>query len=225
MKTRRFSLKWFGWLILGATSTATAENLSGAFNAKGDLAQEHLLTNTLRGKIEGIHYKIRLLYRDSPTTVLAIHAGKTEIGTGELARSIADEKNHNLYIFESLIDGLHITSTRFDEPRAIELVSKSESCLSIHGFKEKIRKSICIGGQNEKLRSQIKQALSEKGLEIEIVSTCPEHLRGKHPKNIVNRCKKAGVQIELSNPLRKRILDDPIFRKKIAQTLADELSR
>ena len=82
------------------------------------------------GEAEGIHYRIRVIDRASPIAVVAPHGGRIEAGTSQTAALIAADI-FSLYCFEGLVAGrrLHITSARFDEPRALALV---ESCRHRH---------------------------------------------------------------------------------------------
>jgi phage replication-related protein YjqB (UPF0714/DUF867 family) len=67
---------------------------------------------------EGMDYRVRLEKRDSPFAVLAIHAGKIEVGTGELAQTVAND-GYSLYLFEAIKPDektswrLHVSSANF----------------------------------------------------------------------------------------------------------------
>ncbi|RYG96563.1 MAG: replication protein, partial [Alphaproteobacteria bacterium] len=76
---------------------------------------------------EGVDYRIIEMVRPSPVAVLAPHGGCIEPTTSLIAAAIAGD-DYSLYCFEGLRRGrphgdLHLTSDRFDEPRARRLVS------------------------------------------------------------------------------------------------------
>ncbi|MFO1434843.1 MAG: poly-gamma-glutamate hydrolase family protein [Gammaproteobacteria bacterium] len=87
---------------------------------------------------EDIDY--RIVVREVPGAshaVITPHGGGIERGTTQIARAIAGD-THHLYLFEGLkprgnLNALHITSRRFDEPRCLELVARSETVISVHG--------------------------------------------------------------------------------------------
>lgn len=138
---------------------------------------------------EGVDYRVRAINRSSPVVVLAIHGGKIEVGTTELAEQIAGS-DLSFYTFEGLRPEapndvglrprrngvLHLTSHHFDEPRAVNLVTQrstspeapgghlgpSEYCVSVHGFFEDADKQIaCVGGGNAELRDRIAQEIRQ----------------------------------------------------------------
>jgi phage replication-related protein YjqB (UPF0714/DUF867 family) len=70
-------------------------------------------------------YRIRWHIGSSGIAILNIHGGEIEPGTTRLAGAIADQE-HSFYSFEGIKTAgnlaLHITSTRFDEPIALDIV-------------------------------------------------------------------------------------------------------
>jgi phage replication-related protein YjqB (UPF0714/DUF867 family) len=176
---------------------------------------------------EGTDYRIELVDRSSPTTVLAIHGGRIEPGTTELATRIAELRSWNLYSFLGLLPGqsgrLHITSHLFDEPRAVTLAERSEECVSVHGFAQVPGRPVaCIGGLNERVRDAVAARLRAPELGITVEVPCRRY-EGRDPMNIVNRCRAQGVQLELNVPLRERVLADPEFAGRLAQEIANAL--
>jgi len=170
----------------------------------------------------GVDYRISVRRKPSARcAALAIHGGAIEPGTSEVASAIAGEE-HSLYLFEGLRDAdafdLHITSTRFDEPRALDFVKAVDLCVSIHGFKDTLRDVACVGGGNAELARATASALKSAGLGIEVEHPCTG-LAGTHPKNIVNRCNKRGVQLELSRKLRDGLLSSPERMKVFTSTV------
>lgn len=173
-------------------------------------------------KTEGVDFVIEALSRQNPITIFAIHGGKIELGTSELAKEIAGD-DFNLYLFEGILPEnnfaeLHLTSNNFDEPRALALAASSLDCLSIHGFADKLQERICLGGLNFSLIEKVAEALRSLGNAPEINYFC-KNLEGKGETNIVNRCQSKGVQLEFSTKLRTRILTDKKHLEDISKVL------
>src|ERR1700757_1463442 len=98
-------------------------------------------------KQEGVDFDVEAVDRGSHIGVIAVHGG-IEIHTQEIARAIAED-DLNLYVFESLKKkgkwSLHVTSTHFDDPRAVEIMNNSQIAISIHGYVATEAERICIG--------------------------------------------------------------------------------
>lgn len=164
-------------------------------------------------EIEDVHYRIHVAVRSSPVVIMAPHGGWIEPGTSEAATAIARE-THSLYCFESLTmrakgDGLHITSTRFDEPCALRLVAGSEVAIGVHGRKDGADDaSIWVGGLHEPLRDAISLALLDAGFRAKAVGE-GHPLAGRDPRNICNKGRRgAGAQIEIPRALRIKFARD-----------------
>ena len=135
----------------------------------------------------------------------------------------------NLYLFEGVDPArgnfrMHITSSHFDEPLAIQLVSdpaKTRQCVSIHGFKSEI-KQICLGGLNRALKAEFVAQAKSADLKYEVVECSA--LRGNEPANIVNRCAGSGIQLELSSALRRDLLGDSGEMNRLAETIRHSLT-
>jgi len=162
-------------------------------------------------EIEEVHYRIHVAQRPSPFAILAPHGGWIEPGSSHVATAIAGA-DHSLYRFDSLArrtreTTMHITSTRFDEPRALALIAASEVVLTIHGRKNgDDNAAIWVGGLHEDLRDAICAALTESGFAAKAVGD-GHPLSGRDPANICNRGRRgAGVQIELPKALRLELL-------------------
>ncbi len=156
---------------------------------------------------EGEDYQIRCQKRDSGIAIIAIHGGKIEPGTTEIAEAVADSQ-HSFYTFEGIKTKdnsfLHITSIHFDEPLAIELVKESSKVLAIHGCKgdEEI---VYIGGLDHELKQKIRRSLLslEETNKLQIKEHSDPNLQGTNPQNICNRGKtRKGVQLEITRKLR-----------------------
>jgi phage replication-related protein YjqB (UPF0714/DUF867 family) len=106
---------------------------------------------------EGVHYCRIARNRGGTILILAPHGGGIERGTSELARSIAGDRL-SLYLFEGLMptarqsQALHITSTKFDEPGCLGLISRFQKALTIHGC-EGTEPMIYVGGKDDDLKN------------------------------------------------------------------------
>jgi phage replication-related protein YjqB (UPF0714/DUF867 family) len=175
----------------------TKQALSDDFCGYGDLARHY---------VEGIDYAVQVMSRErSRVAVLAPHGGRIEGRTSEIARLIAGDE-HQLYLFEGLrttgdnFDCLHLASHRFDEPRALDLISGCDTVVAVHGYAAP-GPDVLMGGLNEPLKRDIARALAEAGFTY---LTDGHRFPGSHPLNICNRGRSGeGVQLELSEGLRK----------------------
>src|SRR5580700_6134563 len=152
---------------------------------------------------EGVDYAVHVLPRErSGIAVLAPHGGRIEGRTSEVARLIAGD-DHRLYLFEGLrttgdnFDCLHLASHYFDEPRALELLSGCDTVVAVHGYAAS-GPDVLLGGLNERLRRDIAQALAEAGFSCQMDG---HRFPGSHPRNICNRGRSGGAQLELSEEL------------------------
>ena len=184
----------------------------------------------------GSDYEVRGRGGWSGIAVLSIHGGRIEPGTSEIADAIAGA-DHSFYSFRGIKQSgnrdLHITSTAFDEPSALEIVCRSETIISIHGSRGQ-EEVVHVGGLDSELRRCIEAKLRLAGFQAPLgsCSSYPEsgdgypvsgttataekpenpfrmemRLRGLDKRNICNRCRRAGgVQLEISKGLRARLL-------------------
>ena len=163
---------------------------------------------------EGVDYAIRSRNGNSPIAVIAIHGGRIEPSTLEIADAIAGN-DHLFYGFEGKkIHNnacLHIKSTRFDEPLCIEIVSKAAVTISIHGCVGE-GEQVYLGGLNETLRSLIAETLAENDFTVN--SNMKKGMLGVHQQNICNRF-SPGVQFEITRNLRDRLISS--FKLKSGQ--------
>lgn len=158
---------------------------------------------------EGIDFRIEKHVRNGNAVVLAIHGGRIEPGTTEIARAIAGTE-FSFYSFIGEKPGsnrpLHIPSTRFDEPECVGLVEDHPVVISIHGQHDRSQSFVMLGGLDKKLRRRIGQAIRSNGFSV----VSPDRgLRGEDPRNICNRgLSGKGVQIEISRKLRDTLMAD-----------------
>lgn len=154
-------------------------------------------------EVFGRDYKILTSNEGSSVLVIAPHGGKIEPGTTELARAVAGDEwgfysFYGIKVLNAHRD-LHITSTNFDEPRALVMVTASTRTVAIHGCKEYTGK-IYLGGLDAELKEYLRLALVAGGFDVS------EHPRfpGTSSANICNRNRLGrGVQLEVAAGLRR----------------------
>lgn len=153
---------------------------------------------------EDVDFCVCAVPRETASTViLAPHGGGIEPGTSEIAKQIAG-KDLSYATFEGLKptgnSRLHITSTRFDEPRSLALVMEADNVLTIHGEASE-KPIVYLGGRDTASGAHLRTALEEAKYIVKVHKD-PE-LQGLALTNICNRGRKrAGVQLELSHGLR-----------------------
>lgn len=170
---------------------------AGDFRCFDDLARHF---------IEGVDYGVHLRRAGrSPVAVLAPHGGRIEGATSDIARLIAGDE-HQLYLFEGLrpagdnFDCLHLASNRFDEPRALALISGCDTVIAVHGYASD-GPDVLLGGLDVDLKRHVAAALREAGISC---LTEGHRFPGRDSRNICNRGRTgAGVQLELSRGLRR----------------------
>lgn len=157
----------------------------------------------------GTDYRIRWRMGSSGITVLSIHGGEIEPGTTRIADAIAGPE-HGFYSFEGIKRRgnlvLHITSTHFDEPKAMEIVCQSDIIVSIHGS-ALMEPLVHLGGLDVELKDGIRDRLCAAGFHVIACSGPP--FGGKNHANICNLCGRGmGVQMEISRGLRSLMFRD-----------------
>jgi phage replication-related protein YjqB (UPF0714/DUF867 family) len=154
-----------------------------------------------RNEKGGRDFRIHCRDRGSATVIVAPHGGGIEPGTSEIADAIAgDDLSFCAFVGMKSRGNrdLHITSTRFDEPRCVAIVSASEKAVSIHGA-ERLGSVVFLGGRDRDSVNHLRAALEERGFCARI----DPRLLGQGKKNICNRGRSGvGLQLELSKALR-----------------------
>ena len=181
-------------------------------------------------EIEGQHYQIHVIDRGSSILILAPHGGHIEPGTLQIGKALADDY-YSFYGFESLekrgrATSLHITSSRFDEPRALDLLSRADLAISVHGRKDKDdAQTLWVGGLHECLRDRLVFLLNVACIPAKAVGA-GHSLSGRDPKNICNQGRLgAGVQFELPARLRQRLLLERQLLAQFKETLRHALQQ
>lgn len=155
---------------------------------------------------EGRDYRRVWEARRSPILVLAPHGGGIERGTSEIARAVAGE-NCSWYCFEGLkVTGnqdLHVTSTRFDEPQALALLSTARLVLTIHGLRGSFSR-VYAGGLDFDRQQCLLEHLESAGFNA-LADRDPQHAASQ----LLNLCNRGisgrGVQFEISAGLRRQM--------------------
>jgi phage replication-related protein YjqB (UPF0714/DUF867 family) len=158
---------------------------------------------------------------DNPETqkvITAIHGGGIEGGTSEVALAVAGYHPatfatatdalglHDFWTFEGLLSSgnthLHVTSTKYDEPIALELVQNARRCISVHGCSDDdANGKLQIGGLDAELKEILLEELTQAAIPAEM-STNPA-LNGSDPANICNKTQiTRGLHLEMGTTYR-----------------------
>jgi len=167
-----------------------------------------------RKEVAGVDYRIVARRATSSFAIVAPHGGGIEPGTSEIANAVAESDlsagtNFSFYTFEGIKSegnkDLHITSTNFDEPICISLIKTAEIIITIHGeHSDEDGEGVFVGGLNKRLGQRIGAALKAAGITVGTHKN--PKLQGLEANNLCNRGqKKAGVQLELSQNVRKQM--------------------
>jgi phage replication-related protein YjqB (UPF0714/DUF867 family) len=136
--------------------------------------------------------------------IIAIHGGKIERGTSEIAKNIAG--NDIEYFNHSGETGSHITSNEFQSPLLDKLLSECSIVISIHGQHDREKSFVIVGGLYNELIFKIKEKLKKNNFQIKDNNNT---LRGILPDNVCNKgISQKGVQLEISYKLRMDLLND-----------------
>ena len=154
-------------------------------------------------------YRIHLYeIKDYPSiSILAPHGGKIEPHTSSIATEIARDK-FSLYLLEGTkkeqnYQSLHITSINFVEPKCLDLLSRTDLALTVHG-KSGDRNEILVGGLHQTVSTLICKSLVSVGFNAKVITT--GYLSGTSKENIYNKTRSGkGVQIEIMRGLGDKI--------------------
>ena len=165
----------------------------------------------------GTDYRIRIRDLSPSAIVIAPHGGWIEPGTSEIADAIAGSE-FSFYAFEALKRGshsrFHITSHRFDEPSALDLVARSSTAVAIHGRADSDCDQVWLGGRDADLKEAICDMLRVEGFQAGPNSKLP----GVHKSNICNRTRAGrGVQLEIPRSLRRSLLAESELRASFCE--------
>jgi phage replication-related protein YjqB (UPF0714/DUF867 family) len=158
--------------------------------------------------IEGYDFRIRTVTRLCQNAVIAPHGGGIEPGTSELAEAVAGTA-FSFYAFEGIRANnnrdLHITSTRFREPRCEALLAAAPVVITLHG-EDSDDEAVFIGGLAHELLKAVGESLKAAGFGVERHAN--PALQGASRENLCNRgTRREGVQLELSSGLRSTFFE------------------
>lgn len=160
---------------------------------------------------QGTDYRIRVLDRKHPITIMSPHGGFIDIGTSAIAAAIAG-RDMNLYDFQGLqaINGidLHVTSTRFRDDKLMTLIDRCDLGVGVHNMGLMETDAIWLGGLNQSLKESARKHLLAEGFAVE--TSIPRY-RGEHSKNICNLPKRHGIQLELPTNLVEKMFVTPVL--------------
>lgn len=180
---------------------------------------------------EGSDFKIEALSRGSKILIMAPHGGKIEPGTSRIAQEIAGG-DYSLYLFEGFLlednRRLHITSAKFDEPKALKMLADATYVVTVHGRRNNDDpECIWIGGLCVEGCEAVARNLRELGFSASINST--GELAGRAKENICNRGKlDRGIQLEIPRSVRDCLMGSDekrrIFAEAVRKALPDDNS-
>ena len=158
----------------------------------------------------GIDYAVLVRREDPAFAIVAPHGGGIEPGTSEIADAIAVQR-WSFYSFEGLKQSgnrvLHITSTCFDEPMCLVLLSGTSRVVTLHGEEsDDDIQGVFVGGLDLELGTRMGALLKAQGFDVR---RHPDpNLQGLNLKNICNRGTAGkGVQLELSRSVRETLFE------------------
>lgn len=155
-------------------------------------------------EVYGTDYHLEVRRTPSRVSHIAVHGGGIEVGSSELANAVASLTGQQYYAMVATKSAnnsdLHITSTHFDEPQALDVQASSTRTVSYHGLSGTSPETHMGGGDSDLLQ-RIGNALEAEGFTV--VWGTSEDVNGDDPANITNRNRSgAGVQLEMTRALR-----------------------
>ncbi|MGC3791982.1 poly-gamma-glutamate hydrolase family protein [Priestia aryabhattai] len=152
----------------------------------------------------GIDWDIYTVDNDNDVLITSPHGGGIEVGTSELNTLIQEIGGYDSFIFEALRpsnnSALHVTSTNYDEPTLVGMVTDAKQNVALHGA-DGDTAVIYVGGLDICLRNTIWEELVKRGINAQIA---PSNIIGEEVKNVSNRTNGAGCcQLEMTTQQRK----------------------
>lgn len=168
---------------------------------------------------------------------LAFHGGNLEVGTDVIATRAAELSGASLYaVRQPPTLRWHVPSNEVlpaDSPALAAFLDHVDVAVALHGYgRDGMWTTLLLGGRNRRLALHLADHLATGLADYDVVASLeaiPRELRGIHEDNPVNRCRDAGVQVELPPRVRSRTPfwadlpdDEPIPHiELIAGALAD----
>ncbi|KAA6448759.1 poly-gamma-glutamate hydrolase family protein [Bacillus swezeyi] len=145
----------------------------------------------------------------SDCLIFSPHGGRIEGGVSELVRAFNDD--YSTYLFEGKKDennsDLHITSTNFDEPLALQKIKEHHYTIAFHGYSGD-RPHTLVGGTDRQLAKAIVRSLKKSDFSAELVKV-NGRFAGTAEENINNESQTGmSVQLEISTAQRKDFFED-----------------
>ena len=148
--------------------------------------------------------------------VLVPHGGRLDIGAEQIGNYVEQNTPASMYVMSSRQGNVkkhRVASTKISHTHSKplnEVINHSKYNVSIHGHsKPGQEKTVYVGGENSYLKKRIAARLKQylpNGYAIEHdVAKMPRNIRGTGSRNIVNRSKEGGVQVELPMELRQGV--------------------
>ncbi|GAA4207565.1 poly-gamma-glutamate hydrolase family protein [Streptosporangium oxazolinicum] len=201
-------------MVLPATAHGAARTAPGAAVAGVSRIPFGVASDTYDGyaqlaahESEGSDYRrVQRFPARARVAHIAIHGGGIEAPTTQLASHSASSRGFAYYSFEGIKKSgngdLHITSGRFDEPRALKLVARVDYTVSWHGASG-ARPTTYVGGRDVALIRRVTAELRAAGFTV--AKFVPAEIAGRSPSNIANKNRRGkGVQLEISSGQRER---------------------
>lgn len=190
------------------------------------MADKYKTLEELRqSECNGTDYRLRYAERSSSIAIVAPHGGEIEPATSEIAIAIAGD-DHSFYCFEGIKPGdnadLHITSTRFDEPACLDLLSRTAGVVTVHGL-ARLGQKTHVGGRHDALRDEICNALKATGF-VATIAEDGGHAGTSHD-NICNKgTLGAGAQLEIERELRDKLRESEDDMDKFAHAVRSAIA-
>lgn len=143
--------------------------------------------------------------------IMAYHGGNLERTTDAVAAAVAARTGASLYtVVQAPPHRSHLASTAFDPAQSASLarfLAHVDVVITIHGYgRRRLRNHLLLGGRNRDLARHVaghlRRGLPPRYHVLDDLHAIPRELRGQHPRNPVNRPRRAGVQIELPPSIR-----------------------
>lgn len=191
------------WISILLMLSLVTIGLNSALAADQYRNFEELQTNE-----DPVNYNIFTKELETSVLIFAPHGGGIEGGTSEIARELSNF--YSTYLFEGLKasgnTSLHITSTNYDEPQALELLSRHDFTLSLHGYASD-EKHILVGGTDRENAEKLTEALNAAGFSAELLPAGAP-LSGADPANVANKNRTGlSIQLEISTGQRRAMFD------------------
>jgi phage replication-related protein YjqB (UPF0714/DUF867 family) len=176
---------------------------------------EQLKASELNGS-----FRIEVRSLGTGVALIAPHAGKIELGTSEMCKSVASD-DITYYLFEGQKtkgnQDLHITSSNFDEPKGMGIAKSAKVVVTFHGQRG-TNYFVNVGGLAGSLCKSMIDALNAAGFPASKHSKLK--LQGRNPNNICNRGSSGqGIQLEVSCALREFLIHNHHAMARFSSTV------